>query len=71
MLISPTAVFLIVFEEELFKQLRSGVGLPLLDDELAHRARVVGKEIRFTFRVTVVLATLVVIVAVVWWISPM
>lgn len=62
----PGAEGLSVFEEKLFKQLRSGVGLPPLDDELAHRARVVGKEIRFTYWAT---ATLVLIAAVVGWIA--
>ena len=59
------------FEENLRQQMKSGVGLPVLDGELARRAQAMGKEIRITFRVTVVLATLAVIAAVVWWISPM
>lgn len=59
------------FEDNLRQQMKSGVGLPVLDVDLARRAQAMGAEIRLTFRVTVVLATLGVIVAVVWWISPM
>ncbi len=59
------------FEENLRQQMKSGVGLPVLDVDLARRAQAMGAEIRLTFRVTVVLATLVVVAAVVWWISPM
>mgnify|MGYP003342841507 CR=1 FL=1 len=62
----PGAEGLSVFEERLYQQLRTGVGLPLLDDELAHRARVIGKELRLTYWAT---ATLVLIWAVVCWIA--
>ena len=62
----PGAEGLSVFEERLHQQLRSGVGLPPLDDDLARRARVIGKELRFTYWAT---ATLVLIGAIVSWVA--
>ncbi|WP_416760671.1 hypothetical protein ACNI65_00875 [Roseateles sp. So40a] len=57
------------FEENLRQQMKSGVGLPVLDGELARRAQAMGRQIRITFRVTAALAALVMIEAVVWWFS--